>query len=305
MFVHVPPVKANAAQDKVYIINLSGVGSSWVTNTNDAVEGAIKALTVTDINYEFRNVPLVHPKKGKEPPFIDMDYEVVSSWSTYKTVIESAENVIVVNTHGEVLPVPSGYLNKEDWADKIAEAMLNRQMTWVHIAGYPFYYVWLQEQSVMETWGEGGLQGVMAHINKPNVTIPLLSGSEPDYLTFEASSNLKPLTVGWQSIVKADSVDRDRPLLESDFSGYEVLRLWGSSTYYTGAVIGFVKPGERFDPQDRSGFGAFVHIGTKQTVDTEGHDTNPDIWRAYVGTAAALWTRMAGFEGTGEDTHTN
>ena|GEM_PF-2620058 len=303
MFIQVPPVSASVTQDMVYIINLSGVGSWWVDNPSDAVEGAIKALNVTGVNYESQNVPLVHPKKGKEPPFVDMDYEVVTSWNTYKTVIESAENVIVVNTHGEILPVPSGY-SKESWADEVAEAMLERQMIWVHIAGYPFYNVWFQGQSVMETWGEGGLQEVMAHIGKSDVTIPILSGSDPDDLTLEAADNLKPLIGGWQGVYNAMVVHRDRPLLESDFSGYEVLRLWGSSTYYTGVVVGFVKPGERFDPELRSGFGAFVHIGTKYTMDGNGEETNADIWRAYVGTAAALWTRMTGFEGTGEDTHT-
>lgn len=302
IFIQVSPVRASVTQDMVYIINLSGVGSWWVNNTNDAVKGAIKALNVTKVDYESRNVPLVHPKKGKEPPFVDMDYEVVSSWNTYKTVIESAENAIVVNTHGEILPVPSGY-SKEGWADEVAEAMLERQMIWVHIAGYPFFYVWHQGQSSKQTWGEGGLQEVTWHINKPNIVLPYLSGLEKDGLVSDATDHLTPDVMGgWLQIYEASKVTRDRPFLESDFKGYEVLRLWGSSTYYTGVVIGFVKPGERFNPQ-LSGFGAFVHIGTFNTIDAGGDDSNSDVWRAYVGTAAALWTRMTGFEGRGEDTH--
>jgi hypothetical protein len=291
------PIEASAAEANIYIIKLSGVGSSYVENPSYAVEGVIMAVNASGNDYECDNVPAIHPKLGKIPPYFSVTYQIVEDWNTYKTVIESADNVIVVNTHGETLPVPSEY-SKEGWTNKIAEAMLERRMIWVHMAGYPFYYVWFQGQSSGETWGSDGLQNITNNINKPDVTIPILSGSQSDGLTADAKRNLNPeVTGGWGGIEYAHQVSRDRPLLASNFSNYTVLRLWGNEVYYTGVVIAFLKSGERFDPQARSGFGAFVHIGTFHTKTIGDISTDADIYRAYVGVAAALWTRLTGFEG--------
>ena len=100
------------------------------------------------------NVPRAHPKQEdvNYPPYYSATPTVVTSWITYKNVIIYNAGVIIVNTHGQILPVPNGY-TKEDWVDKISEAMLTRRVTWVHVAGYPFYYV-KHENGVSEIWGE-------------------------------------------------------------------------------------------------------------------------------------------------------
>lgn len=304
MFVQLSVGSSDFAEVELYIIQLPDADAHWVSDTSDAVKGAIKAVNVTGNNYELTNIPLVHPKVGESPPFYSMNYEIVSDWNTYKTVVESAVGAIVVNTHGEVVPVPASY-SKEDWTDKIAEAMLERRMIWVNIAGYPFYYVWQEGQTNPdpETWYGDGFQHLMSHINKPDVVIPLLSGEEKDDLTFAAARNLNPIThCGWKDIDQAERITRDRPVYASDFEGYVALELWSSGLYCTGAVIGFVKPGEMFDPEACSGFGAFVHIGTRTTLTSGDVETNADTWRAYVGTAAAIWSRVSGFEGKGEST---
>lgn len=301
VFIQVLVAEASVAEAKVYIIKLNGVGSWWVDDPSDAIKGAIRAMNVTGENYEAANIPLVHPKRGETPPFYSVNYQVISDWEAFKTVIESVNNAIVLNTHGEILPVPSSY-SKEGWADEIAQAMLERQVIWINIGGYPFYYAWYQGQSIKETWGSSGFQEVTYHINKPDVIIPTQLQPELVDLTIKAGDNLQPPIGGWD-LRHAKRVSRDRPLMASDFQNYTIMKMWGDAEYYTGAIVAFIKPGERFDPLVRSGFGAFVHIGTNHTYTTGGIETNKDIWRAYVGTAAALWLRMTGFEGRGEDTY--
>lgn len=245
-------------------------------------------------------MPAVHSKRDKAPPFYDISYQVVSDWDVYETIIESYKDVIVVNTHGEVVPVPSGF-GGLSWLDEIAEAMLERHIIWVHIAGYPFYYGWRQGSTEKETWGEGGFKRVMSHINKGDVTIPILSGNEVDTLTTDARNALSSSSCGWDT-GNFEEASRDRPLRESDFKSYTILKIWGEQDYYTGAVVAFVKPNERFSPNARN-FGAFVHVGTNQIFDLYGNSMDKDYWRAHAGVAAAVWTELSDFRGVTMSSH--
>ena len=120
-----PKALAEAGSAKVYIICLSGVpGWSFPNQTVDiqkVKDGAIHALSPK----ESTGIPLVHPKYGNTPPFYSVTYYVVTDWVLYKNIIESYKGVIVINTHGEILPVPSGYSTPADWVDKIADAFLD------------------------------------------------------------------------------------------------------------------------------------------------------------------------------------
>lgn len=110
-----PQVKASQGSAKVYILKLNDVGAWWVNNMSDAVEGAIEACTPKKRHY---NIPRAHPKHGETAPYYKIEYQVVTDWSTYLNIIQNEVEVIIVNTHGEILPVPSGYL-KENWVDAI------------------------------------------------------------------------------------------------------------------------------------------------------------------------------------------
>ena len=269
------------------------MGTSWVDNKSRAVEGSVDAITVTkrgQYNYDKYNVPEVHPKIGRTPPFYSHSYCIVSDWTTYKTIIESDNNIIVVNVHGEVIPVPSGY-GGSSWLDKIAEAMLNRSVIWVNIAGYPFYYGWHQGATEPELWKENGLQQVFAHISL-SVSLPHFDGSVCDGLSDEARNALELWKIEEGSYIAT----RDRPFPSSIFKSYLILPIWGDrkSNYYTGAVVAFVKPNERFSPNTRK-FGAFVHLGTNKIYSEGGIETDKDYWRAYMGVAAAVWTATTGF----------
>lgn len=83
---------------------------------------------------------------------------------------------------------------------------------------------------------------------------------------------------------------------KSDFEDYVILPIWSKNEYYEGAVVAFVKPNEKFDPQTRDGFGIYVHIGTGQTFDSANNPTDTDKYCGYVGCAAAVWTATTGFE---------
>ncbi|MDH5754150.1 MAG: hypothetical protein OEY95_02940 [Candidatus Bathyarchaeota archaeon] len=298
ILITAPPAKADEGYAKVYIICLPDVGG-WTFpdrpfDPSRVKEGAIKALSFKDST----NLPRAHPKLGKAPPFYGISYQVVTDWYTYKSIIESSKGVIVINTHGEITPVPSGY-SREGWTDKIAEAMLKRRATWVHTAGYPFYYAWYQGASQKEDnppWGPEGFKRLMSHINKGTVDcLPIISETNPVRVNTNAEDTLSK---EWK-IQDAFFAQYGRPLKASDFGNYTILPIWGTwDGYMTGGVIAFVKPSERALPEERYGFGAYVHIGTNGTWDLNEVSTDGDYYRGYVGAAAAIWTEVEAFEPT-------
>ena len=293
-----PQVKAAEASAKVYIICLSDVpcrsfpDQESHTSKLKVKDGAIRAITFG----EYYSLPHVHPKLGRTPPYYSTSYYVIKEWFSYKSVIESCNDAIIINTHGEILPIPSGY-SAVDWINKIAEAMLKRRVTWVHTGGYPFYRVWYQGATQSEEWPSGGINGFknfMSHINLNDVTCwPPGSETEQVLLNTHAENTLE---LGWD-VECAYLAERGRPLKASDFKNYIILPIWGDEdSYLTGAVIAFVKPSERLLPSERRGFGAYVHIGTRKTFASSGNETDGDFYRGYVGAAVAIWTETLAFK---------
>ena len=159
MLYKAPLIKADEGNANVYIICLSDVAyhnygeDSWESKIS-ITKGAIDAVKFGEKD----SLPLVHPVLGKSPPYYGVSYQIVSDWNTYKNIIEYCSDVIVINTHGEILPIPSGY-NPIEWIGKIACAMLTRRLTWVHTGGYPFYMVWYQGATTYQEWPSGGIYG--------------------------------------------------------------------------------------------------------------------------------------------------
>ena len=291
ILMETPSVKADGGQAKVYIICLPDVGGWTMGHSYDPTktkEGVIKALNFK----ESIHLPWAHPKLGKAPPFYGISYEVVTSWDQYKTIIEFDKEIVLINTHGERTPIPSGY-PRDEWADKIAEAMLKRRVTWVHTAGYPFFFSWHQDTGLQE-WNANGFQRLMSNINKGDVTC-WPPDSEKIWLSGEAKYTLLD---AWGEIYDAYWAERGRPLKGSDFKNYTVLPIWGTvDGYMTGAVIAFAKPSERVAPEERYGFGGYVHLGTDKTYkyDKETPSDDPHYSRGYVAAAAAIWTETEAF----------
>jgi len=275
---YTPPsyVGFGEASIKVYIVALDGVNSHEVSNLSRAVKGALHACNTSllrDGCYIFRIDPGVYGRIK-----LNIEATVITNWTQYRQVVENSRQAIIVNAHGETVPVPAGYA-EEEWIDEIAEAMLHRNITWVHTAGYPFKYAWHQERR--ETFlGEEGLQQLMIHIGKPNITCrPALLKTELIGLDIGAGY---ALSSQWPKLEDAFWVEHGNPLNASDFERWPLLSLWGED-YLTGAIIKFAFG------NDTATFGFYIHIGTYQTYDSDRNPTDSDFYRSYAGTASALY----------------
>jgi len=279
----------------VYIAALTGVETRGVDNVTAFIRGAWQAAkSVSEKNFTFqdwyiwqRNVPsrYFYPEEsgwgyahvGARFP-VNATLHEIHEWSAYRNVIETRRGCVVINAHGSIIPIPSAY-TKEAWVDKVAEAMLHRNVTWVHVGGYPFYHCQREQESSVEEWGEKGFQQLMKHIGKPNITCPS-TAFEVSSLSSEARNYL---LYTW-SLGDFEKASVDWPLSKSDFnSSYVALKIWPKD-YYTGAVIAFKKL------LNQTSFGFYVHIGTNQTYHSIGWKTNKDYWRANAGCAAGLWS---------------
>lgn len=264
---------------KVYVVCLDGVDAHEVDSVARVVDGISAAayetnkITYWTGKYEQSGLML-------EPVYeeirINVTFTAVTDWDTYRNLIESGCDAIIANAHGETVPVPTNY-SKEDFVDEIAYAMLHRNVTWVHMAGYPFYYFCHQEYGG-GIWGEEGFQRFMSHMGKGNVTCEPPLGSEEDLVMMNdiARQQLGP---GFDTDF-AWKVDVGCPLKESDFNNYTILPIYSYGTYHTGAVIAFAKP------EEESSFGLYVHLGIYRTHWGNRTPTNQDYCRGYIATAA-------------------
>lgn len=76
---------------------------------------------------------------------------------------KTLKNLILINTHGEAVPIPDKYVAANNspqwivWLNKIKEAVEKRGFVWVNIAGYPFFHVTNDKYT---SWRTEGLTGV-------------------------------------------------------------------------------------------------------------------------------------------------
>lgn len=153
-----------------------------------------------------------------------------------KGVLEVGSNIVIVNIHGETIPIPRGY-SEEGWIDKIAEAMIYRNVTWVHTVGYPFYYYQSQSGEWAE-WGEEGFKRLMAHMGKENVTChPPDDEHNKVYLSLDTEYSIMN---DWPGVALAFYAERGKPLNASMFRDCSLFPIWGTPDgYLTGAIIRF------------------------------------------------------------------
>jgi hypothetical protein len=162
-------VEMSGGSVRLYVVDLDGVGGFRAASHSAVVDGATQA---TFINIEHKLSIPVYISDWLVPDYavdvyVNASYEIVHDWHTYKEIVESANNTIIVNTHDEILPVPDGY-TKEEWTAVIADLILNRWGTWVHTGGLPFRIV-QHENGATEEWTEG-FKKLMKHANQ-NITI--------------------------------------------------------------------------------------------------------------------------------------
>lgn len=272
---------------RVYVVSLDGVGNYRASNNSMVVEGAMQVPL--DFN---REIPVyLEPISSWEWETIWLnityDMRLITDYEAYRMLIEWGSNAIVVNTHDEYLPVPSGY-TKEEWAGTIADFMLNRWGTWTHTGGYPFYRVWHQDGKT-EIWGEKGFQTLMSHIGKGNVTCypPAKHPEKADFGLFWARWRFLDncgLDLPASTLGKANP---GYPISFEDFNKSQIINyiyVLNHSSHATGASIPFRQDASTLN------FGVYVHLGAWEFYDGTGHRMPglDDLAMRFISTAAAL-----------------
>lgn len=282
----------------VYVVALDGVETMEVTNLTRVIEGAQKAVESLNMNNldialpfgrKWENVSSHFYQRGEHSISgfwyvhtrfpANASLSVITQWNEYKNIVESSVESVVVNAHGAVIPIPDGY-TKEGWIDKIAEAMLYRNLTWVHLGGYPFYYYQMQDSN-METWGENGLQQLMTHIGKPNTKCYFPKTFEHDGMPPDCDIMSR---TWWMT--QAYIVRRLWPLNYTEFKDLVAMPLWpstDSAPYLVGGAIAFK------EDNNQTSFGFYIHIGTNKTYSGSMENTDSDHSRSYVSVATGLY----------------
>lgn len=275
---------------KVYVIAVDGVGSGHeVGNLSRAVAGALQASGVDVVKFQNGQLGSLYYDQPANITNI-----VVTDWDVYERIIENENNVVLVNAHADILPVPSNY-SKEAWVGKIAEAVANRNVTWVHTGGDPFYYY--QPQNGNETlWGQDGFTLFMNSMGIPNATC--IAIREGDLHSFGDGGIVLEST--WGLTGHAFYEEGGYSINASNFRGKLTMETGGYPYEELVGVVNFA--GDKLGtPGCNSGF--YVHVGALRTCDSTQRLTDGDFLRSYIGTAAALYSVALNFasEQTGRD----
>ncbi|HVP26744.1 MAG TPA: hypothetical protein VMT26_03665 [Candidatus Bathyarchaeia archaeon] len=284
----------NRIKVHVYVVVLDGVEARDVDNISKVVDG-VETACESLIRYNL-SITLPFPREWQnvsshflriEGAYVrasfmtNVSFHLVTQWNYYKDIVESEYDCVVVNAHGSVIPVPEGY-SREEWVDKIAEAMQSRNLTWVHVGGYPFYYCQKQNAN-LETWGDKGLKQLMSHIGEPNLTCNTDNWAE--LTAVDLHLYILHDTWAYQDALYASETWR---LPVSGFENLVAMPIWGlfdrnGSEPLTGAAIAFK------ESENQTSFGFYVHVGTNETRHGNGWKTDKDFERAHVGCATGLW----------------
>jgi len=265
---------------KVYVLSLPDVGNYRVSNHSDVIEGVRQAVKIRPNSGQVKE--LILPLY-----FIDLVMKLnvnvscamVEDWNVYKTLVESGDNTIIVNTHDEYLPVPEGY-TKEEWTDKVADFMLNRWGTWVHAGGYPFYRAWHQN-GTKEEWGEDGFKRLMSHIGKGNLTCYPLA----DWATLSIWA-AQGMGINWY--LHGDPIAEFHyatgySINFEDFEGQYIGSIYSYSQHKPGAIIRYSQNQSAFN------FGIYIHLGVWKFYDIDGIKPHSERAIGFISTAAAIY----------------
>lgn len=274
---------------KVYVLDLPDVTNYRFSNHSDLIEGVKNAIEIAPGESQVKKFEFTLDLWGDLVAKINVNisYVLVKDWSTYRTIIESESNAIVVNTYDEVLPVPEGYL-KEAWVDKIADFMLTRFGTWVHVGGYPFYRVWLQNRT-QEVWGELGFQRLMSHIGRENAACYPVGGFPEDWgHSYQIQRSIDSYLVGFQSWPDQTATEciPGYPLGEEFYNSLLFTMFPGEQETSHAAII--------FSNSTSSNYGVYVHLGTWEfrEAGTSGDShviARPAAYAGFLATAVAIY----------------
>jgi len=300
--VILPEAKASSGEADVYILELSSVpaeADGVAINQTQVQMGAINACLPNGPTINL-NLPAVHPEANGYNPYYQATAEVVTTWTEYEQIVLSSVGKIIVNTHGDYLPVPSDY-NKRAWVDTIAEAMATRRLSWVHCGGYTFYEVYDENGTNEGNWTEtvngavlgAGFDQLMSHIGiqNANITTPPGAGIGGGTAAEVGIDTTQEPATDWAGLGGGISEYVENPLREDQFLNRvnsTFFHPWpgkDGQIYMPGGVVSFAETNVR--NASAQGAGVYVHLGV-------GGESSSDYWNGYIGTAAALlpecWT---------------
>jgi hypothetical protein len=269
----------------IYIISLAGVSARGIENMTRVADGVSCASIYGKVRYWNGDWGLggmfYYPIREEIPTKISIVN--VTEWSAYRILMEYVRNAIIVNTHGEILPVPVGY-SREDWVDVLADAMLNRNVTWVHVGGHPLRYCWLQS-SGEELWGDEGFERMMSWIGKSNVTCSPPNDYKYAALDIDANQNI---LVDYPHLNDAYVVYWGCRLNETVFKSNLVPPLIYTFTVNREILMpAMVTKFARDNETESYNFGFYVHFAVGQTYDSWGEMSERDYYVGYAATAVA------------------
>jgi len=271
---------------KIYFVLVDGVSSFHGYNMSRLLEGVLDAARNRTAKVYLDLAPDAVFDFIETIVKVNSTVSVVQDWGTYEDLVESGYNIMIINAHDQYLPVPEGY-TKEQWVDKIADAMLNRYVIWAHVGGYPFFNVWHQDGS-KEEWGAGGLQRLMEHIAEYGITC----WQHPD-TTLLATMAAMHVNYTWrlQDIIDVN-LGYSYPLDISQYSHTENIDypyIYGLGNYRPGAIL-------RFRKDNMSDFGLYLHVTPTKFYNAAIQKTEIDeeFARGYAATAWALYYQFCG-----------
>jgi len=200
-----------------------------------------------------------------------------------RPVYSISNDIVVVNAHGEVFPVPPGY-HWSSWVDQISLVVQTKGVIWVQVAGYPFYYYSQGSYSMTEI-GVSGFQRFLQRILGPNniecwpiqegCAVPLLGGY---------SNRL------WGYGLINGGLHEGRPLKISSSTNLadllDVMGYWSNSTLcLTLGLIGFSSPNQNIDVSSDQRTGYYVHNGA--------HWYDSDYNKGKYSMAVAAWPKIS------------
>ena len=262
----------------VYIVMIPDVPTCYVSDMEAVRRGVETACMVT---------PLVHLDTWK-----GLTYLEVVDIPTYQYIIEHPENVrppgfhgetgiIVVNAHGEVFPVPTGY-TWDQWIDTISLAVQTKGVTWVQVAGWPFYY-YSSGSSTKTQVGSSGFQRFLQRILGSN-TIDCLPNQEGYAVPLQGGYDNRL----WGYGLIDGGLHEGRPLkIDSSTNIADLLDVMGYRSggieYLTLGLIGFAYPNQNVTPDQQVGY--YVHNG--------GNWDDNDYNKGKYSMAVAAWTKIS------------
>lgn len=271
----------------VHAVSLPDVGNCRFFDRSAIVEGVRQAVKIRPGAGDVKELKIPLWSNLFMKLNVSISFHLVDSWETYKALVESANNTIIVNTHDEYLPVPDGY-KKEEWVDRIADFMLNRWGTWVHAGGYPLYRVWYQN-GTREEWGEEGFKCLMRHIGKGNLTCyPPPSWNPEDPATFNLWA-AQGIGINWflngEPVLRFWYSNPGYPINYGDFQELYVGGVYSLiSPYDSGAIIRYSKNQSTFN------FGLYIHMGVMEFYLGNGKEVESSaLATGFISTAAGIY----------------